>query len=441
MARELTFLLLYCLGFLSDGIGQKRNEEQLHTERFTDGVYALTRVMFHDVINPPAAARFYAYSTLSAEYVVSSHFPGQSLVTRVNAYPAKEIPCGKVDPYFSAIYAMLETGKRIIPSGGALEQDQGALYEAYMKAGVKKAVLDSSVAYAERIGGLFAAYSTTDGYLSLSTLPRYQPRDQDSTWYPTPPEYMAAVEPHWSTIRLFLLDSAAQFRPAPPVAFDSARSSAFHGLMQEVLSVTQSLTAEQRLIANFWDCNPFANFYSGHVMIGIKKISPGGHWMGITGVVCRQERLGFVRAVSTHAIVAMGLHDAFISCWQEKYRSERIRPKTAINRYMDERWNPILETPPFPEYTSGHSVISTVSAELLTYLVGENVRFIDNTEVFFGLPERTFESFRQAADEAAISRLYGGIHYRDAIEEGQVQGRRISEFIINTRLAPINTGQ
>jgi hypothetical protein len=90
-----------------------------------------------------------------------------------------------------------------------------------------------------------------------------------------------------------------------------------------------------------------------------------------------------------------------------------------------------LQTPPFPEYTSGHSVISTASAEILTYIFGDNFKFTDTSETFFGLPDRSFNSFREAANEAAISRLYGGIHYRDAIEEGQVQGRNVAAFILN----------
>lgn len=123
--------------------------------------------------------------------------------------------------------------------------------------------------------------------------------------------------------------------------------------------------------------------------------------------------------------------DAFISCWDEKYRSNRIRPETYINRYINVRWEPLLQTPPFPEYPSGHSVISTASAEVLTYLLGDNFSFIDDSERLFELPSRTFSSFRIAANEAAISRLYGGIHFRDAIENGQVMGLAISAKIIS----------
>lgn len=414
------------------GLNGQSKKELREVETFVAGVHSITEVMFHDVINPPAAARFYAYATLAAHHVVNAASPNpNSFGQHINNYPKVPVLSANINPFFAATYAMLETAKAIIPSGMSLEEKQQKLEAQYLKAGVQPDVLNSSKAYAVEVGMVFAKYAAMDGYLELSVLPRYEPQSLDSTWYPTPPQYMMAVEPHWRTIKTFYLRGPGQFQPAPPVAFDDREDSEFYQLMTQVYEVSQQLTPEQELIADFWDCNPFANLYSGHVMIGIKKISPGGHWMGITGIVSKTEKLSFNRTVEVHAVVATGLHDAFVSCWDEKYRSDRIRPKTAINRYLDQSWSPILETPPFPEYTSGHSVISTTSAELLTYLIGDHISFVDNTEVFFGLPIRKFESFRHAANEAAISRLYGGIHFLDAIEEGQVQGKNIAEFIIS----------
>ena len=121
---------------------------------------------------------------------------------------------------------------------------------------------------------------------------------------------------------------------------------------------------------------------------------------------------------------------ALISGWDEKYRSERIRPETVINQYLDDTWRPVLQTPPFPEYTSGHSVASGAASTMLTYLFGDDFAFDDDTETYFGLPVRSFESFDAAAEEAAISRLYGGIHYIDACEIGLRQGRGIGDFIV-----------
>ena len=205
-----------------------------------------------------------------------------------------------------------------------------------------------------------------------------------------------------------------------------------------MVSISKNLTNEQKAIAGFWDCNPFAVTYSGHAAIGLKKISPGGHWIGITGIACRKAKASLQKTVTAHSLVALSLHDAFVSCWNEKYRSDRIRPESAINKYVDESWKPLLQTPPFPEYTSGHSVISTASAEVLSYLFGENFEYTDTSEEYFGLPARSFQSFKAASDEAAISRLYGGIHFRDAIEAGQRQGAAIGKHIV-TKIKNLNT--
>jgi hypothetical protein len=201
-------------------------------------------------------------------------------------------------------------------------------------------------------------------------------------------------------------------------------------LVREVYEVSKQLTPEQIAMAGFWDCNPFAVNTSGHMMIGFKKISPGGHWMDITGITTRQAGLDLGHSILVHAVVAVTLMDAFISCWEEKYQSSRIRPETYINKYMDVKWQPILQTPPFPEYTSGHSVISTASAEVLTYLLGDHFSYTDNAEELWEIKPRSFSSFRQAAEEAAISRLYGGIHYRDAITGGQAEGKALGQVIV-----------
>ncbi len=138
-----------------------------------------------------------------------------------------------------------------------------------------------------------------------------------------------------------------------------------------------------------------------------------------------------VRSAEAYVCVALSLADGFISCWDEKYRSKLVRPETYINQHIDENWAPLLQTPPFPEYTSGHSVISTSAAVTLTSMFGENYAFTDSTEVEFGMPSRSFKSFMEASQEAAVSRVYGGIHYSPACENGKVQGRQVGESILS----------
>ena len=152
--------------------------------------------------------------------------------------------------------------------------------------------------------------------------------------------------------------------------------------------------------------------------------------MHIAGLVSQKANLGFDESVMVITLTGTTLMDAFISCREEKFTSNRIRPETFINRYMDVKWQPILQTPPFPEYTSGHAVISNAAAEVLTYLLGDKFAYTDNTEIPFGSGQRDFTSFRQAAAEASMSRFYGGIHYMQSIDNGNDQGKRVAAGII-----------
>jgi hypothetical protein len=404
-------------------------------DQFIKSAFHLSEVMLHDVASPPAAGRFYAYSMLSAYEVLQRNKPDMPVLSKgfhiVPDFVHLTLP-KKFNPAFCATYAMLETGRLILPSGYMLEDKQQELIKIFQKKYKLKAKnMEANRQYAIQVAAQVVEYAKKDGYFSLSTLPRYKPNTKEAgRWHPTPPEYMGAVEPQWKTIRPFFLDSASQFMPDPPAPFSTEKGSSFFNQLEEVITVSQNLTAEQKAIAGFWDCNPFAVTYSGHAAIGVKKISPGGHWIGITGIACRKANASLQKTITAHTLIALSLHDAFVSCWHEKYRSDRIRPESAINKYVDEAWRPLLQTPPFPEYTSGHSVISTASAEVLTYLFGENFEYVDTSEEYFGLPARSFKSFKAASQEAAISRLYGGIHFRDGIEAGQRQGKAIGKYIV-----------
>ncbi|QJW89268.1 vanadium-dependent haloperoxidase [Spirosoma taeanense] len=423
-------LLLACL--LLSQLVQARPVKPDLAARLQPTVFAVTMVMIHDVVNPPAASRFYTYCLLGAHEIVAQQRNGiVSPASFTRNFPHIQINSKeRYDYRIAALYCILETGRLILPSGSMLEEEQQKLIDQLKAEGYAEPLIGQSVRVAQEVAKTILSYAAADNYGKLSARTRYRPTKQDDYWYPTPPGYIEAIEPHWKTIRPMVIDSCNQFAPRPPVPFSKDTTSAFYRLAHEVYQVGNTLTDEQRFIASYWDCNPFAINTSGHMSIGFKKISPGGHWMNITSIATSQAKLSFDKSLMVHSLVAMTLMDAFISCWDEKYRSNRVRPETVINRYISVRWQPLLQTPPFPEYTSGHSVISTAVAELLTYLIGADFSFTDTTEILFELPERKFASFRQAADEAAISRLYGGIHYRDAIENGQAQGKALGEFIV-----------
>lgn len=427
MRKWLLGLLLLCqLGYAQRPVANLK-------EQIQPAVFAITMVMMHDVVNPPAASRYYAYCTAGAYEIVALNNPDVTRGSRfMKSYPNVAINAkrGSYDYHIAAIYCILETGRLMLPSGFMLDEQQEKLRLALRKRKIPVAVIDSSIAVAKAVAVQVVNWSKSDNYNRLSARLRYTPVKGDSYWYPTPPAYMEAVEPHWKTVRPMIIDTCDEFVPLPPVPFSKDTASAFYALGKEVYNVSLHPSQEELVIASFWDCNPFAVSTAGHMAIGFKKITPGGHWMNIAAIAASKAGLDFDRTVLLHAVTAMTEMDAFISCWDEKYRSNRIRPETFINRYIDIQWKPLLQTPPFPEYTSGHSVMSTATAGVLTYLLGGDFAFTDNSEEMFDIQARNFTSFMQAADEAAISRLYGGIHYRDAIENGQVQGKKISEKIV-----------
>lgn len=395
-------------------------------------IFALTMVMLHDVVNPPAASRFYSYSLLGAHEILAQHdksIPSPS--TYVKGFPKIIIQNkAEYDYHLATLYCILETGKRMLPSGFQLEEDQKKILENWKKDGYSEQIITNSISVAQEVSQKMVVWAKNDGYLKLSTLRRYKPVREEGYWYPTPPAYMEAVEPNWRTIRPMVIDTCNQFKPVPPTPYSAEKNSSFYKLANDVYEAGKNLNLEQRTIASFWDCNPFAINTSGHMAIGFKKMSPGGHWMNITSIASKKAKLLFGQSLLLHSFVATTLMDAFISCWDEKYRSNRIRPETVINKLIDIHWQPLLQTPPFPEYTSGHSVISTASAEVLTYFLGDSFEYIDDSEIYFDLQPRKFTSFHQAAKEAAISRFYGGIHYMDAIENGQIQGGNLGKFVV-----------
>jgi hypothetical protein len=426
-------VILLALGFLLPSCREKKKLTPFSNKDISHIITQMTDVMVHDITNPPLAARFFSYTCLAGYEIVSQNDDKyKSMHGLLNKYPAIKKP-DSIQSYsyqLAALLAMMETAKKMQPSGKLLDAYEEKFLDSCRMAGFEEDVINSSKKYALAVSKQILAYAKADGYNKISNLPRYTPLVGEKNWYPTPPAFMAAVEPYFNTVRPFTLDSAAQFKPAPPIEVNSKKGSAFYELTAAVYKEGVTLTSEHRTIAAFWDCNPFAMQDEGHLQYGFKKMSPGAHWLGITGIACEKANKDFNASMQIYAAVSVGLMDAFMSCWDEKFRSNRIRPETAIRKYINPEWTPLLQTPPFPEYVSGHSTISSTSATILTHYIGDNFSYTDSVEVSYGLPPRTFKSFRQAAAEAGISRFYGGIHFTDAIENGMIQGQKVGEWVL-----------
>jgi hypothetical protein len=393
----------------------------------------LTTIMVSDVFSPPVAARIYAYAHIAAYETLMPFQAGnyRSLAGQIPSMaPLTTTPPAGCNPALAATEAFLRVGRTMIFSEKTFDQETAQLWEQIKAAGYSEETIQTSKAFGEQVAQHIIAWAKGDNYRQTRSLRRYAPVKQAGAWAPTPPGYMAAVEPYWGRIRPFALDSAAQCRTIGPPPFSTNEKSLFREAAREVYETGKNRTAEQRLIASYWDCNPFFLNTQGHLNFASKKLSPGGHWLSIAGQVARQTKANLITTSAAYTMTAIALFDGFISCWHEKYRYNVIRPETYINAHIDENWRPLLQTPPFPEYPSGHSVVSTASAVVLSAVLGKNVSFVDSTEMAYGLPSRRFKSFNQAADEASISRLYGGIHYRAALQNGQAMGKAIGEYVI-----------
>ncbi|GAB3651664.1 vanadium-dependent haloperoxidase [Echinicola sediminis] len=432
MIKRLPYIFLF-FTLLSCGKEADYHNTLQDSQALIDANLNITEVMVHDIFSPPVASRIYAYSSIAAYEVMALSDPSYtSLTTQLNGFKEKsyDIPNQCHFP-LASLQAYYEVAKALVFSEEDIVEDQKALMNRMMEEGLPEDVLQSSVKLGNEVAKHVLSYAATDNYSQTRSYPKYTVPSSKYSWKPTPPAYIEGIEPHWSKIRPFTLDSASQFKPAPPTDFDTKEGSGFYHDAKVVMDTGLELTDEQKDIAMFWDCNPYKMNIKGHVMFAEKKITPGGHWMGIAGIAAKAQKLDWKATTEAMALTSISLFDAFISCWDEKYRSILIRPETYINQYINEDWFPLLQTPPFPEYTSGHSVASTSASVALTHLLGETVHIVDSTEVTYGLPIREFNSFAEAASEAAISRLYGGIHYRPAIDNGVEQGKNVGYHVIS----------
>lgn len=398
-------------------------------------VKALNNVVLENNFAPMVASRNYAYANIAAyETMVLGDGRYQSLAGQIKHLPPlpSYTDTAGVNYQYASMLAFCRVGEAVTFPEGSLHKYVEELNSQAAKAGMSAAMRRRADSLAAHVARHILAWSKKDNYLQTRTAPKFNVLNQEGRWVPTPPMYAQAVEPHWNEIRPMLMDSAAQFKPVPPPAYDiTNKNSVFYKALKEVQNIGDSLTAEQKHIADFWDDNPFKMNVSGHVMYATKKFSPPGHWMNIVGIGAQKNGSDFAATVAAYTLTSIALFDAFISCWDEKYRSNYVRPETVINRHMNPDWRPYIQTPPFPSYTSGHSTISAAAAETMTAMLGDELSFTDTSLLEFGIQNRLIRSFRDAAQEASISRVYGGIHYRFDCDNGNVAGRKLGEFIVS----------
>jgi len=415
---------------------KKQEPIVVDANHFHSSVDKLTEVMVHDIFSPPVASRVYVYPNIAAYEIIAQGENFTSLSGQIPGLtPVPQPKDSTVNLNLAALIAHMEMGKQLIFSEDKITSYRDSLFNTWKEQNSKE--FNNSKEYALQVVDHLNGWIKEDNYAQTRTMSKFTVNTDDpSRWQPTPPSYMDGIEPHWNKIRTMVLDSAAQFKPAKHPEFSMKKNSKFYKELVEVYDISKRITAdgddsEEIQIAQFWDCNPYVSVTRGHLMFATKKITPGAHWIGITKIASKKSDYDFQNTVFAFTKTSIGIFEAFISCWDEKYRSNLIRPETLINDHIDDSWQPILQTPPFPEYTSGHSVVSGSASTVLTSIFGDDFAFDDDTETPYGLPIRSFESFKSAADEAAISRMYGGIHYRAAVEVGVGQGRGIGKLVVD----------
>ncbi len=403
---------------------------------FSHTVYELNTVVMGNNFPPMVASRNYVYAAVAAYEVVAAAYPNEyeSLGGQLNGLKKPVAPAitADMDIELATLLAYIKVGEMVTFPEGSMKDYEDSILQVARDKGLSSKVEKASRMLADSISMHIIRWSKKDNYLQTRGAEKYAVKNIPGRWVPTPPMYAPAAEPHWHEIRPLVIDSAGVFDPPPPPVFNiTDKKSKYYQEVMAIKNAVDSLTPEQKHIAEFWDDNPFKMNVTGHVMYGSKKFSPPGHWMSIVGIAAQKAKADFATQVCAVAKTSIALFDAFIQSWYVKYKYNTARPETVINEYIDPNWRPYLQTPAFPEYTCGHSTISSAAAEALTSVFGDNFSYTDSTELEFGIPNRSFSSFRAAAEENNWARFYGGIHFHNSCIISTDYGQRVGKLVVD----------
>jgi membrane-associated phospholipid phosphatase len=376
-----------------------------------------------DAISAPAASRLYGYAGVTLYESILPGMPNNfTLFGQVNGFPTVPYPAQE-DGVFDWI--SVANGALSTVMTGLFEQysedsvqafaDLRALWADRRTGDVTPDVIERSLAYGDEVGEVILTWAMSDGIDEMDR--PFEPRVGPEYWVPTAAEQQS-IAPYWGELRTFTLSYAQECDVYVDYEFSTDPESPFYAQAMEVYEVGQNLTEEQMEIARYWVDTP--------AMTG----TPAGHWVLIQNELTDVLEMSLNRAAEMYVKTNAALADSFIATWALKYLYPLLRPETYINEYIDPRWSPYIASPNFPEYPSGHSTSSAAAAQVLQSMFGQ-VAFTSVTFPGGVRMQREFTSFRAAASEAAISRLYGGIHFRAAIENGMEMGECIGAAAFN----------
>ena len=381
---------------------------------------------------PPVSARAFGYAGLTLYETVVYGIPDkQSLQNQLSAGLKIDAPDPALEYNWAiaANAAMAETARLYyanMPTSQAIavaQLEQASYNSIRETGGLSGAVIVRSKEWGLYVARTIYEWSKTDGGHVGYT--KNFPKDYiiptgKGNWVPTFPKFLTPMQPKWGENRTFLPNITAATQTLAPIPYSEDTASRFYKEAKIVYNAVKNGTLEQKTIAKYWSDDPG------------EAGTPAGHSVSITTIVLQKENANLGLSAEIYAKMGMGISDAFVSCWKSKFTYNYMRPISYIRAQIDPTFVSLLETPPFPEFTSGHSVQSGAAAKILTDALGTNYLFTDRTHAsrpdIDGTP-RAYRSFFEFASEAAISRLYGGIHYQEAIEAGIAQGTKVGAAI------------
>ena len=436
----------------------------------SEWMHTLYGVIRTERLSPPIASRFMAYASVALYEGLAAADPGlpstAGILNGLSVGPRD----GQGDRYDGTLTAV--EAERVLLDSLLAEALPGtratldglvdSLRETRRGLGVDEAVRARSEALGQRIGIAVVAWSRADGFDSTRGRPYAPPvgpafwlNDAPASNYASqnlsgatdfvaldnpanntrgggasdrglivnrpkrtglkalPPVNMAgATEPYWGWVRPFVLRTWTECPIADPPAYSVDTSSVRYREAKQVYEIRRAITPEQRRIALYWADN------AGETG------TPSGHWVAIASHMISRRELSAAEAARLFVVTAVAQADAFIASWGYKYQFNTIRPRTYIRRVIDPEWEPLIPTPPFPEYPAGHATQSAAAARAIIAMLGD-LPFDDSTGMAIGAGVGKFESFSAAAAQAGESRIYGGIHF----ESGNAAGRSLGDCI------------
>lgn len=390
----------------------------------------LINTVMEDLFTPPIASRIYVYPNIAFyECIKFDDATLPTLTGKLNGLKSIPGPATGTNNFIAASVSFSYVAQALVGSEYKFENWRTAFVDS-LKNTSDSTGIKPALQYGKAVADSVIAWTKRDNYLKSRAMMRYVIGKKPGDWQPTPLDYAQGLEPHWNTIRPLTLSTPSQFSPKEKLVYSMDKKSMFYKNMMDVYRIGKNLDSVQKAIALYWDDNPNVSKIIGHLNYFIHKISPAGHWVMIARLACIKRNVPVAKAAQVYALTTTAMFDAFISCWDEKYRTNLIRPITIINRHVNPKWEPFIQTPPFPEFTSGHSVTSNAAATVLTGLLGNNFEFTDDTEIPFGNSTRTFKSFLEASAESSTSRVYGGIHYPETARISVLQGKAIGAHVL-----------